>query len=758
MSDVSKNDPHPQVVEGMMAFTIAGFPVFPLARNKRPGVPEWGPLRTTPPDLTQVEAWGSQRFDGYAVICGAEQRLLMIDFEVGFMEQLVEMRARLDAAGLGDVFESWLQGYCVETPSGGMHVGVRVGDGVEMPGNQKWVMASQSEVLVETRAEGGYVVGPGSGGRCHPSGRPWIQRFGGPDTICYGTPEEVMGVQAVLRTFDTQTAALPNPTVPTRSTMGFEGILGDNGPGWINDVKANLPSMRQVLDAHGWVPSGRRDQFGAHQVRPGKNPREGHSASISDADRLWVYSSNAGLPTGVSLDVVDVLWCYATGRGDRQPSLDERTAWLEAQRPTPPGSGVGASPGGGPEAAALNLPPDFWESREYLDPHPPSRPLPTPLPRRRVGSSQMLLRRDASHGTIGSPATEPWTTYRSTSANPEQANHGPNTPPGCCSKTVAGLQRHRLPGPRRIRRRNDRPLPRQRQQGPAIQSFVASATTPTKANSSSTSAADPGNTTMQAIKQMWSGELTGSVAATADRHRWLEPTRRPRHPAHLHHPRHRRRIHGHRSLRRRTPPTPLMGLGALPTPRAPNPTGPDHSTSTSGTTTPPPTTSTKSTSHPDLATLIDQRLLAAAKGQRHRRTRRPRHLRHRKNSGHPRPPRRPTQHQPQDWALAQQDWETTRTVRHHVQTSHPNANMTATSPPDKPKPTKKSPKPTTYLEQALHSLIRKLKHAKTPLNNRQIKDHLPSFHKHHQIHHREVINLAISRGLVDNTVDGYHLT
>ena len=110
MSDVSKNDPHPQVVEGMMAFTIAGFPVFPLARNKRPGVPEWGPLRTTPPDLAQVEGVGVATFR--RVRRDLRSRATPVDDRLRSRVHGADSSKCVPAStlpGWVDVFESWLQ-------------------------------------------------------------------------------------------------------------------------------------------------------------------------------------------------------------------------------------------------------------------------------------------------------------------------------------------------------------------------------------------------------------------------------------------------------------------------------------------------------------------------------------------------------------------------------------------------------------------------------------------------------------------------
>src|SRR5437764_1472974 len=58
------------------------------------------------------------------------------------------------------------------------------------------------KVLIETRGEGGYAVEAPSFGSVHPSGRPYVQERGGPDTIATITPEEHDSLWELARSFD----------------------------------------------------------------------------------------------------------------------------------------------------------------------------------------------------------------------------------------------------------------------------------------------------------------------------------------------------------------------------------------------------------------------------------------------------------------------------------------------------------------------------------------------------------------------------
>src|SRR5690606_14476624 len=96
-----------------------------------------------------------------------------------------------DASGLGDLWRRVTAGYTESSPTGGTHILYRVSGPVA--GNTKLARRPGPhgpEVLAETRGEGGYVIVAPSGGRTHPSGKPWNLLVGGIDSIATITPEE----------------------------------------------------------------------------------------------------------------------------------------------------------------------------------------------------------------------------------------------------------------------------------------------------------------------------------------------------------------------------------------------------------------------------------------------------------------------------------------------------------------------------------------------------------------------------------------
>ena len=219
--------------------------------------------------------------------------------------------------------------------------------------------------MIETRGEGGYVlVAPTVG---------YVRREGCTfDTIVYCTWDEWVRVEAVLRSFDDTQVAAPAPTVATRSTVALDPMLRGFDESPFEAELAKLPPMSTVLAGHGWTATGRRDAYGFHWVRPGKDPRAGSSGSVSDNDRLYVHSSNAGMHVGnPTYDVLDVMLFYELGRDASQA---DRTEWFKARMGAqrPPAVRNAGAPPAVDEVAALNLSTEpcladwFWEATTLL--------------------------------------------------------------------------------------------------------------------------------------------------------------------------------------------------------------------------------------------------------------------------------------------------------------------------------------------------------------------------------------------------------
>jgi Bifunctional DNA primase/polymerase, N-terminal len=719
----------------------AGLSPIPVdTATKRPKV-AWKTFQTAPADLLQCQEWEGQNI---GVVCGAVSgRLLCLDFEAGFMDQMPELVERLKAAGCYETFYGWVGGYSEETARGGLHVLVRLeGDG-PTEGNRKLAMASPTEVLIETRGEGGYVVvAPSRNGT-----RGWTMLHGGFDRIAYATLEEWSAVVAVLETFDT-TAPPPVPAMAKPPTPSILRL----GNSWIDDELARLPSLRTVLSSMGWEPDGRHDQYGEHWVRPGKDSRLGHSASISAADRLYVHSTNAGLETGnPTHDALDVILGTQLGR---RPTADERTEYLRrnAQRPPAELAGAGATPA--VRVAELNLPASFWESRPYL-----------------THVHQAALAQRLSPDAVWEgikcfyAATIPWNHRLPGDGTMDYISIvvGASGAGKSLAKHAAYLLLEDLWGIEGVAF----PIPTGSGEG-MTEVFIDRTDSPERYKLRGAGFyADEGqflldihgrqgNTTMQAIKQLWSGELTGQVAASADRHRWLGP----------------RDVRA-TLLISATPDTAAAFMradltdGGLPQrvswgwAHYPHPDDApahpgklivarhDHNRAKGG----PYVVDLD----PELAALIDAQRLAASRGEAtdglsgHAVYAT---LKSAAIHAHLDGRMRITM---TDWDLAAQDWEVSASIRQYLLASQQRASQDRNVAAGVARAHSRLAESDVYLERAVLSLATKAKRAKEPLMAREIKDHLRAFSKRYGIDHHEVIALAINRGLLRKGVSGGYL-
>ena len=346
----------------------AGLSPIPVdTTSKRPLV-AWKPFQETAAELLVCQEWDRAGHNIGIVCGGVSGRLMCVDIEAAFMDGhgLSELARRL----VGDTYRllwSWIDGYSESTPSGGMHILVRLeGDGA-IDGNAKLASDPAGKTLIETRAEGGYViVAPSRNGVAG-----WEMMSGGFDSIAYATLAEWAAVCAVIATFDAspqRPAPVPQPVTPSILRLG---------DGWIADVLAAMPPMETVLEDHGYVEVG-RDALGSLWTRPGKDPRLGHSVRINANGRLFVFSSSLPLPASLgannTYDQVDVILAHRYGR---EPSLGERTAFMEGRRDggrtaaQHPGADrdAGATPDDGTVEAAdpsMCLQPWFWEATPLL--------------------------------------------------------------------------------------------------------------------------------------------------------------------------------------------------------------------------------------------------------------------------------------------------------------------------------------------------------------------------------------------------------
>lgn len=135
---------------GPLAAAARGWAVFPLIPGtKRPAMKSW-PQRATADPERVAAYWSTCPDAGYGIACGPS-KLLVLDLDVkdngpGELFKLLDrQRTCLRST------------FTVETPSGGLHYYYAAPDGIEMRNT-----AAKVAPGIDTRASGGYVVGPGT--------------------------------------------------------------------------------------------------------------------------------------------------------------------------------------------------------------------------------------------------------------------------------------------------------------------------------------------------------------------------------------------------------------------------------------------------------------------------------------------------------------------------------------------------------------------------------------------------------------------
>lgn len=295
----------------------AGLCLIPVKTDgsKAPAV-LWTTYEKERPTLDTVQAWfAGDRYDGFGVICGAVSGgLEMLELEgraiaEGFLREYIDL---LEDHGLGELWARITRGYSETTPSGGLHILIRV-EGEprrntklasrparedEITDQEREVLATKpgkvfSRVLIETRGEGGFVIIAPSGGRTHETGKAWTLVAGGLDTISTVTEDERDALHAVATLLDSMPAVeAPAPrTAPKAERLSAD----DDGlrPGDDFNIKADWVD---IIGPHGWRHTR---NFGNARgwSRPGKSGGLSATTGRNDGDNLYVFSSSTEFET-----------------------------------------------------------------------------------------------------------------------------------------------------------------------------------------------------------------------------------------------------------------------------------------------------------------------------------------------------------------------------------------------------------------------------------------------------------------------------
>ena len=332
--------PDPPLVTAALFWHDAGMCVVPArADGSKAPFARWEEWQTNRPTRERVRSWLlSGSYDGVGVICGkVSGNLEMLELEGRAITEgrLEAYEQALADHGLLEVWQRVVAGYSEQTPSGGRHYLLRIeGD---LRGNLKlasrpatddelaeWKAKEHGkaaaklsgdllerrrlvidrttaekcpQVLLETRAEGGFVIVAPSAGRTHPSGAGWVRLTGSPDTVATITADERDALYDIARLLDqmperptrTTTVDPLSTSSPASSGSSALGILGDEvRPGDDFNAKA---TWDQILVPHGWSLEG-RSRDGQAWTRPGKDNGISATTGQNDGDNLYVFSSS----------------------------------------------------------------------------------------------------------------------------------------------------------------------------------------------------------------------------------------------------------------------------------------------------------------------------------------------------------------------------------------------------------------------------------------------------------------------------------
>jgi hypothetical protein len=133
-----------------LALARRGLPVHPCRPNsKLPALNNWPEQASTDPD--QIRTWWRWwPRANIAIMCGGKARLLVIDVDPGNGGQI----DKVDEEGKYTIPATAM----VSTPSGGVHLWLRVPEGRELPGNS----VAKLGPGIDTRCTRGYVLAPPS--------------------------------------------------------------------------------------------------------------------------------------------------------------------------------------------------------------------------------------------------------------------------------------------------------------------------------------------------------------------------------------------------------------------------------------------------------------------------------------------------------------------------------------------------------------------------------------------------------------------
>ena len=293
------------IASAALTWYDAGCSIIPIRADgtKKPAF-EWKQYMETRIERDRVKDYFTLRpASGIGIVCGAVSgnlEMLELEGRATSGADIDKIMSESEKRGVLHLFLSLMtDGYAEWTPSGGLHFLYRI-SGHEVPGNTKIARrpatpeelidkpGDRFKVLAETRGEGGYLVVAPSCGTVHDTGDSWSVAAGELGVIPTISWEERQRLHEALRAALDEMPAPPPP--PARPQLSSLLPATSDRPGDDFNIRGN---WYDILLPHGWAVDKRQGNT-IYWVRPGKDPRLGHSATTgraADGDRLYVFSS-----------------------------------------------------------------------------------------------------------------------------------------------------------------------------------------------------------------------------------------------------------------------------------------------------------------------------------------------------------------------------------------------------------------------------------------------------------------------------------
>lgn len=344
-----------------------GFCAVPVRTDgsKAPGLNDWKEFQKRLPNDTELRNWwANPERQGFGLIMGAVSgNAEMLEFEgraVALLPQVIE-RAR--ERNIYDTFIRLWTGYRELTPSGGIHLVFRVGDGPAL-GNTKLARAANADVLIETRGEGGFTVTAPSNGTTHPSGGAWTLQAGTSGVVPTITCAERDALYDALRTFDECAQAPRSDTVPHKAASA-DNVFGNHSTN-VSPLDAfnEHGNWADILTPHGWKYDHNDDAGTSYWIRPGKDT-PGFSATTGRSDtgdRLYVFSTSTPFEPETPMSKAYV-WAHYNHGGDMSAARAAlyEAGWGDRRRDTQSAMSHES------DDRPWFLDEEFWETRPVFD-------------------------------------------------------------------------------------------------------------------------------------------------------------------------------------------------------------------------------------------------------------------------------------------------------------------------------------------------------------------------------------------------------